>query len=306
MAGALAGAMSEGDWVEGPLHAQILSRGDRGVLLLGELHSRSRCPRRGARSLAALLASLVRRLPRREAVDLFVEQEEEEEDEAGAGAGGPRGGAGPSALEKLRALAARLRRGAAPRLRVRYTDPRTRLCMPQHRELTAVLEPVLAGRRRSPALGAAAIRIVDLFARRPAARLLRHPRGAFRRARAGLDTADRDAVARRLEPLRGQLDAIDRDLRRDHTSDDAVWEALFQYNQLSNRLSDTYTACRLLHPAVRVAVVYVGYNHAMRLGEHLRGAGFAVFREYGKTVKSVEEAATVPGAGCLPTAHTGK
>ena len=73
-------------------------------------------------------------------------------------------------------------------------------------------------------------------------------------------------------------------------------EAAERYNHIGNRLGDIYTLARLLHPSVRIAVVYVGWNHAKSLIDMLLLHRFEVERSYG------QESAAPGGAGCLGTA----
>ena len=67
--------------LEGPVYGQILERGDRAVLLLGEVHSRSACrdgeERSSAMSVPQLLGRVLREVPAPGRVDLFIEHEEE-------------------------------------------------------------------------------------------------------------------------------------------------------------------------------------------------------------------------------------
>ena len=58
-------------------------------------------------------------------------------------------------------------------------------------------------------------------------------------------------------------------------------DIIARYSHLSNRLNDVHTVCGVLRPRVRTAIVYVGYNHAMRISKILMDCGYRVVRHYG-------------------------
>lgn len=293
--------------LEGPLSASILHREGQVVLIFGEVHSRSACSTRAMN----VLEFLEEHLTCDARVDLFVEDEVEKESD------GERGitrtaDDGSSTLERLRARASQhLNREGACQIRVHYTDPRGSLCMPDAPAMADILETLV----QLPGTSQVMCRLMEEVVRQPLAQLFaqkrsgehqRNPRmRSFYRLRKSMPTRDTVAYNRLLDTLRELFEKADhvfqqvlRDTSAKRDIPRETWFSLLnQYTFLANRVHDLYAVARMLQPKVRVAVVYVGQNHAQFLSQFLpRQLGFTTHASFGKPVHEAD--------GCLRLVET--
>jgi hypothetical protein len=279
--------------IDGPLYVQVLERGATTLVLFGEVHSRSRCPQRAAVSVPELVRRTLQCRGRGEPVDLFVEEDLDQ-----AGEHPP---SGPQALDMIRSVASAYRRAPHDGVRLHYTDPRSRLCIPSHPHIMETVAPLLRHRHQNGELNQTLMRILDEVVRRPLTTVLSGRHVLF--THHGMRPPDKRTFFRLLGALRSLLRQTDETLlRRPPTQlqNSTITAALEQYSFLSNRLHDLYLLGTLIRPAIQNAVVYLGFNHALFLGRVLRThMGFRLVREYGH--QRTQEA-----DGCLRVAETRK
>ena len=288
--------------LEGPLSASILHREGQMVLIFGEVHSRSAC----SETAMNVLEFLEAHLDCGSRVDLFVEDEVEKEADGERGITRTADDAS-STLERLRARASQhLNLDGACQIRVHYTDPRGSLCMPDAPAMADILETLVD----LPGTAQVMCRLMEEVVRQPLARLFAQKREgghqhnprmrSFYRLRKCMPPRDVVAYNRLLDTLRELFDKADRvfqQILREAAAARPVerraWFCLLnQYTFLANRVHDLYAVARMLQPKVRVAVVYVGQNHAQFLSQFLpRQLGFTTHATYGKPVHEAD--------GCL-------
>ncbi len=270
--------------VDGPLHCEVLRRGAYTVTLFGEVHSRSRCPQRTAVSVPELVRRTLqcRRADGRDPpVDLFVEEDLDRESETVAHPPD-----GSTALDVIRSAASAYRVAPQSGVRMHYTDPRSRLCIPSYPHIMETVRPLLRHRHQNGELNQTLMLIIDEIVRRPLTVVLNGKELPALFANDEMIAADRRTFFRLLSALHKMLHSTDQLLlRRPPTQieNDTLKSALHRYSFISNRLHDLYLLGRLVKPSIQHAVVYLGTNHARFLGQVLRThMGFRLVRKYGK------------------------